>query len=91
MYAPVRPVMKSWRLTISFILQSSLEDENEENNVTLDMYKMLKQDLHNRELYVHRKKIQKVLRLLLLVFFLLVVMGLLIFTAVQLGHIKILV
>ena len=74
---------------VHFAIQH-LEDENEENNVTLDMYKMLKQDLHNRELYVHRKKIQKVLRLLLLVFFLFVVMGLLIFTAVQLGHIKIL-
>lgn len=66
-----------------------LDDENEENNTTLDMHKMIEQDLHNRELYVRRKKLHKILRLLLLVLFLLLVAGLLAFTAIQLGHVKI--
>ena len=66
-----------------------LYDDRDESNMTLDMRKMLEQDLHNREHYVHRKKIQKILRLLLLVLFLLLIMGILVFTAIQLGHVKV--
>lgn len=65
-----------------------LDDEDGEN-MTFDMHKMLEQDLHNREHYVHRRKIRKVLHVFLRVIFLLLVLGLLIFAAMQLGYIQI--
>ncbi len=64
-----------------------LDDEDGEN-MTFDMHKMMEQDLHNREHFVHRQKIRRILHALILVLFFLVVMGLLVFAAIQLGQIQ---
>ena len=78
-------------LETSYIVHFAIRhlDDEDGENMTFDMHKMMEQDLHNRENYVHRQKIRRVLHIFLLVLFLLLVFGLLVFAAMRLGHIRI--
>ena len=72
-----------------YIVHFAIRHLDDEENVSFDMHKMMEQDLHNQENYVHRQKVRKVLYFLLLILFILLVFGLLVFAAIQLGHLEI--